>query len=136
MAQLKSFNYLHAQTLQQIIQQVRDDYYELIAQKELTISAAANVENALATFEVAKAKYFLGIVDFLDLSQAKSPEDALFNQVDKRTRLISVSTVQYAEGLRMDLARISEYCREKNILLCLDAIQQLGDRIYNSPIPF
>lgn len=72
MAQLKSFNYLHAQTLQQIIQQVRDDYYELIAQKELTISATANVENALATFEVAKAKYFLGIVDFLDLSQAKS----------------------------------------------------------------
>ena len=62
----------------------------------------------------------------VDLDQDKSPEDALFSQVDKHTRLISISTVQYANGLRMDLARISEYCKTKNILLCLDAIQHLG----------
>ena len=62
----------------------------------------------------------------IDLYQANTPEDALFEQTDKNTRLIAVSAVQYANGLRMDLARISEFCQAKGILLCVDAIQQLG----------
>ncbi len=62
----------------------------------------------------------------VDINQYATPEDALFSQVDKHTRLISVSSVQFANGLRMDLARLSGFCSEKNILLCLDAIQQLG----------
>ena len=63
----------------------------------------------------------------LDLSQATDdPETALFALCDANTRLISVSAVQYASGLRMDLARIGAFCRERGILLCVDAIQQLG----------
>lgn len=62
----------------------------------------------------------------VDLSQAQTPEDALFSQVDRHTRLISVSAVQYDDGLRMDLARISEFCRSRGILFCIDAIQMLG----------
>ncbi len=62
----------------------------------------------------------------VDLYQAPTPEDALFKQVDRNTRLIAVSAVQYATGLRMNLAKISEYCRTHNILLCVDAIQMLG----------
>ncbi len=62
----------------------------------------------------------------VDLYQAATPEDALFNQVDSNTRLIAVSAVQYGTGLRMDLAKISEYCRARGILLCVDAIQALG----------
>ena len=62
----------------------------------------------------------------IDLYKAQSPEDALFSQVDRNTRLIAVSAVQYDTGLRMDLARISEFCQARGILLCVDAIQMLG----------
>lgn len=61
-----------------------------------------------------------------DLAQADSPEGALCAQVDDRTRLITISSIQYASGLRMDLKRIGEFCRERNIQFCVDAIQSIG----------
>jgi len=61
-----------------------------------------------------------------DLDGDKSPEDALFALVDENTRLIAISSVQYASGLRMDLERIGRYCREREILFCVDAIQSIG----------
>jgi len=62
----------------------------------------------------------------LDLATVPDPEQALFDLCDTHTRLITVSAVQYASGLRMDLPRIGEFCRERGILFCVDAIQQLG----------
>jgi selenocysteine lyase/cysteine desulfurase len=61
-----------------------------------------------------------------DLDQTETPEEALFALVDRATRLISISSVQYASGRRMDLERIGEFCRKRGILLCVDAIQSLG----------
>ena len=61
-----------------------------------------------------------------ELDSHDSPEDALFAQVNERTRLIAISSVQYATGLRMDLARIGEFCRRNHILFCVDAIQSIG----------
>ncbi len=61
-----------------------------------------------------------------DLHSAETPEDALINQVDERTRLITISSVQYASGLRLDLRRIGEFCQRHGILFCVDAIQGLG----------
>lgn len=60
------------------------------------------------------------------LDSEKIPEDAIIKCVDGRTRLIAISSVQYATGLRMDLKSLGEYCREKDILFCVDAIQSLG----------
>ncbi len=54
------------------------------------------------------------------------PEQALFDCVDSRTRLLAISSVQYASGLRMDLARIGAFCRARGVLFCIDAIQSLG----------
>lgn len=54
------------------------------------------------------------------------PEDALFALADERTRMITVSSVQFASGLRMDLARIGAFCRKHDILFCVDAIQSVG----------
>jgi len=65
-------------------------------------------------------------VRHVDLSQGESPEAALLAAIDRRTRLLSVSSVQYATGLRMDLQALGGACRERNILLCVDAIQSLG----------
>ncbi|MBJ6611515.1 MAG: aminotransferase class V-fold PLP-dependent enzyme [Candidatus Thiothrix moscowensis] len=63
----------------------------------------------------------------LDLTACSGePEDALLALCDARTRLLSISAVQYADGLRMDLAKIGSFCRQHGILFCVDAIQQLG----------
>lgn len=61
-----------------------------------------------------------------ELSKNDDPEQALFQQVDNRTRLITVSSIQFASGLRLDLERIGQFCQQRNILFCIDAIQSLG----------
>ena len=54
------------------------------------------------------------------------PEGAIEALFDRHTRLLSVSSVQYGRGLRMDLARLSAACRKRGIVFCVDAIQSLG----------
>ncbi|MCG8465519.1 MAG: aminotransferase class V-fold PLP-dependent enzyme [Xanthomonadales bacterium] len=55
-----------------------------------------------------------------------SPEQALMAACNNNTRLMSVSAVQYGNGLRLDIATLGAFCRANNILFCVDAIQQLG----------
>ncbi|NKN32491.1 aminotransferase class V-fold PLP-dependent enzyme [Marichromatium bheemlicum] len=62
----------------------------------------------------------------LDLDQSSDPEGDLCALCDEHTRLIAVSWVQYARGLRLDLARIGAFCRAHDIRFCVDAIQGLG----------
>ncbi len=54
------------------------------------------------------------------------PEAALLAACGPRTRLLSISAVQYASGLRLDLERLGRGCRQAGVLFCIDAIQQLG----------
>ncbi|MCK4341476.1 MAG: aminotransferase class V-fold PLP-dependent enzyme [Phycisphaerae bacterium] len=54
------------------------------------------------------------------------PFDRLAAAIDQRTRLVTVSAVQWGNGFRMDLNRLGELCQEKGVLLCVDAIQALG----------
>lgn len=54
------------------------------------------------------------------------PETLLIDGLTPRTRLLSVSSVQYGSGRRMDLPRLAAACRERGILFCVDAIQSLG----------
>lgn len=61
-----------------------------------------------------------------DLHSANTPEDALFALVDDQTRLLTISSIQFASGLRMDLAKIGKFCQRRGILFCIDAIQSLG----------
>jgi selenocysteine lyase/cysteine desulfurase len=46
--------------------------------------------------------------------------------IDKHTRLLLVSSVQWINGLRMDLAAFSQLAQEHGCFLVVDAIQQLG----------
>ena len=55
-----------------------------------------------------------------------TPEAALIEATDHRTRLLSISSVQYASGLRVNLPQLGEHCRRQAILFCVDAIQSLG----------
>jgi len=52
--------------------------------------------------------------------------DRLLEAIDGRTRVLSISAVQYASGFRSDLAKIGEFCRARGVLFCVDAIQALG----------
>jgi len=61
-----------------------------------------------------------------DLHSTDTPEDALFALVDDNTRLLTISSIQFASGLRMDLEKIGEFCKRRGILFCIDAIQSLG----------
>jgi cysteine desulfurase/selenocysteine lyase len=45
---------------------------------------------------------------------------------DPRTKIVTLSHVEYASGQRHDLAKIGEFCRENDKLFCVDAIQTLG----------
>jgi selenocysteine lyase/cysteine desulfurase len=54
------------------------------------------------------------------------PFDRLAEAIDKRTRVVTVSAVQWGNGFRMDLTRLGELCQEKGVLLFVDAIQGLG----------
>jgi selenocysteine lyase/cysteine desulfurase len=60
------------------------------------------------------------------LRGAADPEQALLDAADAQTRLLSISSVQYASGLRLDLERLGEGCRQRGIAFCVDAIQSLG----------
>jgi len=54
------------------------------------------------------------------------PEGDLLAACGPRVRLMAISAVQYASGMRLDLARLGEGCERRGVLLCIDAIQQLG----------
>lgn len=66
--------------------------------------------------EVRVARHRNGVVTVDDYAEL----------IDKRTRLLLVSSVQWINGLRMDLAAFSQLAEEHDCFLVVDAIQQLG----------
>jgi cysteine desulfurase / selenocysteine lyase len=54
------------------------------------------------------------------------PEGALLAACGPRTRLLSVSSVQFATGTRLDIERLGEGCKQRHVLFCIDAIQHIG----------
>jgi selenocysteine lyase/cysteine desulfurase len=52
--------------------------------------------------------------------------EALRTTVDERTRVVAASAVQFFSGHRTDLAAIGTFCRERNIIFVVDAVQAIG----------
>jgi selenocysteine lyase/cysteine desulfurase len=52
--------------------------------------------------------------------------DDIAARITPRTRVLAISSVQWSSGYRVDLAALSALCRERNLWLVVDAIQQLG----------
>jgi selenocysteine lyase/cysteine desulfurase len=46
--------------------------------------------------------------------------------MDARTRVLAVSSVEFASGFRNDLAALGELCRQRGVFFFVDAIQSLG----------
>ena len=57
---------------------------------------------------------------------ARVDTDDLRAALDSRSRLVSLSFVEFASGFRNDLDTIAALCRERGILFFVDAIQGLG----------
>lgn len=65
-----------------------------------------------------------------------SAED-LIRAIGPRTRVVSVSLVAFATGYRVDLTKIGEACRERDVLLVVDGAQGVGAvdfRVADHPI--
>ena len=63
---------------------------------------------------------------------ARVPAEDIFAAVTPKTRMITLSHVEYASGYRNDIATIGRFCRQRGILFCVDAIQSLGALPFNA----
>ncbi|MBW1786216.1 MAG: aminotransferase class V-fold PLP-dependent enzyme [Deltaproteobacteria bacterium] len=63
---------------------------------------------------------------FIEREAGRFDVEALKKALCPGVRLISVSTVDFSTGFLCDLEAIGAFCREKGILLCVDAIQSVG----------
>ncbi len=55
-----------------------------------------------------------------------SPEEAILDATTPTTKLVSVSSVQYASGIRLNLEHLGRELNRRGILFCVDAIQSIG----------
>jgi cysteine desulfurase/selenocysteine lyase len=62
----------------------------------------------------------------IDVMTDKSPESCLLDACDENTRIMAISSVQYGTGLKLDLVKLGQFCRDKDIYFCVDAIQSIG----------
>ena len=58
--------------------------------------------------------------------RGKHPEQALMEACDNHTRVLTISSVQFSSGIRLDLEQLGDFCRVNRILFCVDAIQSIG----------
>ncbi len=52
--------------------------------------------------------------------------EAVARTIRPRTRVVSVSSVEFATGVASDLDAIGALCRERGVLFCVDGIQSVG----------
>jgi cysteine desulfurase / selenocysteine lyase len=52
--------------------------------------------------------------------------EAVARALTPRTRLVAVSSVQFASGVRTDLEALGALCAREGVLLCVDGIQSVG----------
>ncbi len=67
----------------------------------------------------------------VELRPVAAPEghssiDAIATAIDGRTRVVTLSAVQYSNGHRYDLAALGELCRERGVLFVVDGTQAVG----------
>ena len=67
----------------------------------------------------------VGVREMRVVDGAVTP-DAVEEAIGPRTRLVAVSSVQFASGHRTDVDAIGRICRDRDVLFVVDAIQQAG----------
>ncbi len=62
--------------------------------------------------------------------------DEFISLIDTNTKIVAISSVQYASGYKADLKRIGRAAREGDALFCVDIIQGFGALPYDLPAQF
>jgi cysteine desulfurase/selenocysteine lyase len=62
----------------------------------------------------------------LGAGHGESVEEAIIAAMDDRTRLVAVTTIDFASGRRTDLHRLGAACRARGVFLLVDAAQSAG----------
>ena len=95
---------------------------------EVIISSHEFPSNRIVWESLAQFGVKTVIADFptSPASTITDPINSIQNCITENTRLVSISSVQYASGLRINLDALSLLCQKQQILLCVDAIQSLG----------
>jgi selenocysteine lyase/cysteine desulfurase len=65
-------------------------------------------------------------IDFVKSNNGIVSADDVIKSAKKNTKLISISSVQFLSGYRVDLEKIGKFCKENGIIFSVDAIQDLG----------
>ena len=65
-------------------------------------------------------------VDSIDASEGTVTPEAVEAVLTADTRLVAVSSAQYATGAVTDLGAIGAICRDRDLLFCVDGIQTVG----------
>ena len=65
-------------------------------------------------------------IDFVKSENGIVTAENLIHAITPKTKLISVSYVQFLSGYRIDLEKLGTACKERGIILSLDATQGLG----------
>jgi selenocysteine lyase/cysteine desulfurase len=130
--------------------QVRKDFADFIgaspeevAMMDTTSMAISTIANGLDwnhgdSVVIPQIEYLSNVYPWLNLA-SKGVEirrvpcpngrvlvDDLINACDSKTRVLSVSSVQFSNGYRVDLSTLGEACRSRNIMLVVDANHTVG----------
>jgi len=93
---------------------------------DVVVHGADDFPSNRIVWEAAAERFGLGRRT-VAVARGPDPEGALVAAMDAGpTRLLAVSSVHYATGLRLDLARLGAACAERGVIFCVDAIQSLG----------
>jgi selenocysteine lyase/cysteine desulfurase len=65
-------------------------------------------------------------IDFVKSHNGIVTAEDIIKSITEKTKLISVSYVQFLSGYRIDLQKLGQACKERDIILSVDAIQGLG----------
>ncbi len=69
----------------------------------------------------------LGVeIDFIETRHGEITADRVEKLITPRTRLVSLSFVQFLSGFRADLEAVGDICKKHDVIFCVDAIQGLG----------
>ena len=62
----------------------------------------------------------------VESQQGELPLERFEEAIDRHTRVVCVSSVQWSSGYRVDIEGLGRLCRERDVWLVVDAVQEMG----------
>lgn len=86
----------------------------------------ANIEFPSNIYPWFSIKQYGVDVRLIECKNGMLPLYEIEKYCDSHTRILSLSHVQAANGYRIDLTQIGDFCRDRGIIFCVDATQSCG----------